>query len=243
MEIPPYSPDDLWRGIVVGKKHNYLGNYFPAQFWRDMGEKYRKRFRPLVSKEGKGDPLDENVQVLVPRLGIFQPKTILEIGCGFGRLIPFVLHAISSIERFHGVDFSRTMLDDVPNYIEGLAEPLKKKITLTEADVTEGLPFENHSMDMVYTHVCLTHIPPPYIEGVIREIDRVARSCVIHVERFEFMYEHAFQHRWSHLIPPYYLGLEKGWVLWEYTHAHEEHYTKIIVLARNDEDWQASNRA
>jgi len=84
------------------------------------------------------------------------------------------------------------------------------------------------------THVCLTHIPPQFIGQVTSEISRVTKKWIIHMERYAFMYEHPSQHRWSHLIPPFYIDTQK-WDLWECGPVKKNDYTyctKLMVFRR-----------
>ena len=60
----------------------------------------------------------------------------------------------------------------------------------------------------------------------------MAKNTIVHIERFNYEYEHPNPHRWSHLLPPFYLDL--GWKIHEYDMLtkNPEHNTKALVLRK-----------
>ncbi len=209
-------------------KKNYTGIYEPEVFWNEMGKVYLNTFMDKDSKL-KGDHLKLNMKDLVGRLYILQPKTVLEIGCGFGRCLSFAKENVKCIERLEGIEFSPTMIEKSKHFLGKYDE--KGEIRITQADARD-IPFKDKEFDLIYTHVCLTHIPPKFIPKVVSEISRVASKWIIHMERFVFPYEHATQHRWSHLLAPMYLDL--GWEIHEHDIINKEHYTKVLTLKRGE---------
>jgi len=227
-----YSARDQIGAIVEKKKQNYLGEYIPEKFWSEVGEIYDYYFRDkkgrFIYHGNENNSLTLNLPQIISRINEFQPKSILEVGCGFGRCLPFVMQAISSLEKIVGVEFSPTMIEQSKDYLTTYYRGNEIQIVNGDARV---LPFKDKEFELIYTHVCLTHIPPEFIHQVVSEISRVAKDAIVHVERFAFLYEHPNPHRWSHLLPPLYI--EKGWKLHEYDNIKKEHETKILVLRRD----------
>lgn len=222
-----FSIRDIANIYTKKEKTNYLGEYIPEHLWEEFGKVYLNTF--TKGKEKNRDNFKLNIDALIPRISLIQPKEVLEVGCGFGRCIPFVVMNTEWLKKITGIDFSQTMLNDSKRYFNQFKEVdmIVKKTKLIRADA-KRLPFKDKSFDLTYTHVCLTHIPPEYIGEVTSEISRVTKNWIIHIERFRFLYEHPNQHRWSHLLPPYYL--DKGWQVWDCEMTKEEHDTIIIVL-------------
>jgi len=219
---------------------NWFGEYDPKVFWEELGKDYVFTFsEPL--KEGEKDLLrnnqiNKNTSNIIGKLKCFEPKTVLEVGCGFGRCLVQVLEDVTTIEKLYGVDLSSTMIDGYNGWKRELikqhrfSEDFFKKIHVQQARAQE-LPFPDKSIDMVYTHVCLTHIPPEDIPGIVKEISRVARKGIIHVERYAYPYEHPHVYRWSHSFEPMYMEL--GWTMHENYMCNERDYTKCVTF-RND---------
>ena len=215
-----FKPTDL-KGMYNERpeKENYAGVYNPESFWDEYGKVYISTFN------GK---FDLNTQHLIARIDKTEPESVLEVGCGFGRNLPFVAENVPSIKRLVGVEFSKTMLERSEYYFNAF-EKKYSQIELVNANAKE-LPFKDDEFDTVYSHVCLTHIPPMDISKVTSEISRVAKKWIIHIERFNFLYEHPNNHRWSHCLPPFYL--DKGWDLWENDIIHIAHCTNAIVFKK-----------
>lgn len=230
-KAPPdeFNVLDMMKTNAEGSKRNYLGKYNPESFWKQFGHVYPMGFFHRTDEKKAGSPLELNVEVILARLNIIKPKKVLEVGCGFGRILPYIALFSPGLEEVVGVDFSPTMIDQTKTYFGKIRPELAKKIKVMVGDARE-LPFEDNQFDVVYTHVCLTHIPPKFISKVTKEISRVAKNWIIHVERFAYPYEHPNQHRWSHMLVPYYLDL--GWEVHDYDIAMKKHQTKVLTLRK-----------
>lgn len=204
-------------------KTNYTGIYDPEYFWDEYGKAYLNTF----SSNGKGTGFDLNIQSILSRIQEIKPKTVLEVGCGFGRNFPYIKANLKCVERLVGIELSKTMIDSSCKYFSMFKE--KIDVTLIQGDA-KSLPFKDNEFDLIFTHVCLTHIPPKFIPQVTKEISRVAKKWIIHIERWNYLYEHPNNHRWSHCLPPYYRDL--GWELWENDVINSDHKTNAITFRK-----------
>lgn len=226
-----FTPQDMWKATYDHKKANYLGEYHPKSFWEEWGKYYLETFTSPQNKDGKSTLLENrlllNLHELLARIQRLEPESVLEVGCGFGRCLPFVLDNVPSIKRLVGIEFASTMFKSAEPYLKAYYRG--DEIKLIQGDAS-NLPFKDNEFDLIYTHVCLTHIPPGRIPRVTSEIARVARKWIIHIERFNFLFEHPNQHRWSHCLPPFYLS--KKWDLHEGEALTKkpDHHTKIYVF-------------
>ena len=85
--------------------------YDSKVFWDSMGERFYKAFdRP--EKCGFG------VDFFVDRLKELQPvESVLDVGCGFGRLAPFLLQS-KMTSRYTGIDISSNVLKSSEQYFD-----------------------------------------------------------------------------------------------------------------------------
>ena len=112
-----------------------------------------------------------NSSKLISYIESFKPKTVLEIGCGYGRNLVLFNLKIS----LTGIDFSPSMLKHAKELCKG-----KKNIELIQMNIVNGLDkFKNNSFDVVFTDTVLAHIPDKDIAKVIGEIKRIAKYRVI----------------------------------------------------------------
>jgi ubiquinone/menaquinone biosynthesis C-methylase UbiE len=97
------------------------------------------------------------------------PGRSLEIGCGFGRLSPYIAE---HFEQHTAVDINTWAVSEASQFYP--------KISFSVVSATE-LPFPDHSFDTVITWTVLQHIPNSLVGKALGEIKRVAnpRSLII----------------------------------------------------------------
>ena len=95
-----------------------------------------------------------------------EPKTVLEVGCGEGKLADHLVRSGPPPERFVATDLS----------LERRATDAHPMIEFAEASIYE-LPFESASFDLVVCCEVLGHLERP--GEALREVARVARSSVL----------------------------------------------------------------
>lgn len=100
-------------------------------------------------------------QLLREYLGRWTVRTALDLGCGFGRMTPW-------IDTFATTTYG---VDPNPEMIE-LAEAYYPEIEFRTASAQQ-LPFADDQFDVVFTRGVLAHIPPENIERATAEIQRV----------------------------------------------------------------------
>jgi SAM-dependent methyltransferase len=126
-------------------------------------------------REQEGQPArSRRAEWMAERLARYQPRSILEVGCGYGKLL-HELRARLDVPLV-GIDFSPTQLQRARDYLGGRDEI---ELLLGRG---ECLPFPDASFDMVVTSAVILHNPPPVAERMRREILRVARRFAAHNE-------------------------------------------------------------
>lgn len=130
--------------------------YEAVAYWRERGLDYLEKFQH--------ERYAEQEQVLFDYLRGLDFETVLEVGCGFGR-IGSRLNAAS----YTGIDLSPTMLkaarDRIPdgNLIETSLEDFKP----------------NTKYDLVLAVEVLMHIPPDGIAKAVRKLDRMSARHIV----------------------------------------------------------------
>jgi len=102
------------------------------------------------------------------------PRKVLEVGCNIGRNL---LALSNFVEEVHGIE---------PN--ASACEAARKLLGNRNAVIQEGdgfnLPYENCSMDLVFTSGVLIHVAPEDLGRMTDEIIRVASRYVLCIEYF-----------------------------------------------------------
>jgi SAM-dependent methyltransferase len=117
---------------------------------------------------------------IADRLARYQPLSVLEVGCGYGKLLREIRHRLSV--PLVGIDFSSTQLLEARRFLEQQPDV---KLILSRA---EELPFPDRSFDLVVTSAVILHNPPAIAERIRGEIIRVARRFAAHNEETGLSY-------------------------------------------------------
>ena len=123
-----------------------------------------------------------------------RPKTILEVGCGFGRNLKFLLDHGIKPQQLTGVDFSAKLLKRVS----------LPQIKLYHASA-QNLPFPDHQFDLSFTHGLLMHLPDPI--PALRELIRVSRNRLIVIEETRSRSRQLNSFTWAHDYPKLFRSL------------------------------------
>ena len=141
--------------------------------WRgDFGNAYIER--NLLSDEVVRRKTAEWAQIL-KAMGGQAPRSILEVGSNVG-------HNLAALDRLSGADLFAVE----PN---AKARQQLAGSGILPADhvvdaVAMSLPFEDASMDLVFTSGVLIHVSPDDLAQACREIHRVSRRFVLAIEYF-----------------------------------------------------------
>ena len=114
------------------------------------------------------------------RLASYQPRSVLEVGCGYGRVLCELAARLEV--SITGIDFSPTQLETARRFL-----PRGSRISLVLGR-GERLPFADQSFDLVYTSAVILHNPPVTAEAIRREVLRVSRRFTAHNEETDVSY-------------------------------------------------------
>lgn len=203
------------------KKHiknlfwNLKGGYKPKEFWDKWSDTFMED-EWQVRTHTQHDWMLRKVKEI-------KPKTILEVGCGFGRNIRFLLDN-NVRSQITGVDISPKMLAEARKYVSN------KNVDFGIADVL-ALPFQDRLFDLVLVHGLLMHIKPEDVKKAISEILRVAKKSLISVEQNylssdEGAKKYTFVHNYKNLYE------EQGVSVEEYVHNTKDGLDYCYVKVR-----------
>lgn len=111
---------------------------------------------------------------IAERLLEYRPRSILEVGCGYGKLLE-ALRRRTDIP-LTGVDFSPSQLNFARTF---LADEAGISLVLGGG---ERLPFPDGAFDLVVTSAVILHNPPVLAERIREEVVRVANRYAAHNE-------------------------------------------------------------
>lgn len=146
----------------------------PRAYWTHRGgDDY---FREQEDHPTRADRLNW----VARRVASYRPTSILEVGCGYGKLIRALRRRTDA--PIVGLDFSPSQLDRAAAHLADLPA-----IDLVRASGAR-LPFADNSFDLVVTSAVILHNEPAVAEAIRREILRVARRWAVHNEDTDVTY-------------------------------------------------------
>lgn len=114
-------------------------------------------------------------------------SSVLDVGCGSGRYI-------RSFPSFCGVDINRDRLEGA------------KRSMVVRGDLLQ-LPFQPKMFQAAYTVQVLMHIPENLIRHSLRELVRVTRERILHIELFQEEQGRLASHCFNHNLKKLYKAL------------------------------------
>jgi SAM-dependent methyltransferase len=161
--------------------------YDPLHFWDGFGDLYRKSLK-------RPQDIRKHSEWVIFKLLKLKVDTILDAGCGFCRLEPFLLDS-GAAKEITAIDISQKQLDSSNEYLKDypkLDKIIRKKLSIKNSK----LPSD--SFDCALSVECLSHMHLPTVRYALHEMKRIAKKYVVLVERYVFTEEHPQPHIWSH---------------------------------------------
>jgi len=144
---------------------------YPAKYWKKYGAYYFAIERKGIEKETL---LIKESEYLANIISDYKPDTILELGCGYGRVLK-ELAKKNKQATITGIDISKDQLKEAKEYLKDF------NVSLLEYNGIK-LPFDDNSFDVVYTCGVFSVLPPEIVYPLLKEVYRVSKKIIIHDE-------------------------------------------------------------
>jgi len=139
------------------------------------------------------------VKLFNKAIGSYHAKRSLEIGCGYGRLTPWIA---DHSNQHYAIEPESVLLNS--------ARKLYPTTYFYQA-IAQNLPFPNEYFDLYVSWTVLQHIPPKQLTKAITEIKRVCRPEAIIIlaegvgkKGYSTTWEHTLE-EWKRLFSPWKL--------------------------------------
>lgn len=113
----------------------------------------------------------QSMEELVEELQSLEWNSLLEAGCGYGRVLSFLSERFPS-HRLVGIDFSRHQLARAKTYLGD------KPVELRHVEAKE-IPFSNHEFDVLLTSAMLIYVHPSELSRTLEQFARVSRRYLV----------------------------------------------------------------
>jgi ubiquinone/menaquinone biosynthesis C-methylase UbiE len=151
-------------------------SYNPTEFWYELGKTYKEKFE--YNKKYK---LQE--QMIVDYLKTISSfLSVLEVGCGFGRITKILLSNFPDIKEYIGIDLSPHQIENAKRYVKQ-TENRKENTQFIVSDI-QSLQIDK-KYDLVLASEVLMHILPSEIEEVMRKLIDISNQHVVNIDWYE----------------------------------------------------------
>jgi SAM-dependent methyltransferase len=150
-------------------------SYVPKEYWLEKGKVYKQEFRYNRKFKLQEQKL---VEYLKKNISF---STVLEVGCGFGRITKIILSNFPDVTEYVAVDLSPDQIENARNYVMGSDK--NGVLKFIESDI-QSLEM-NSQYDLVIAPEVLLHILPSEIKGVLVKMVGWSRKNVLNIDWYE----------------------------------------------------------
>jgi SAM-dependent methyltransferase len=176
--------------------------YNPAEYWRERGKIYKKNFRYDKSKRVQEEFLIAHLNNIP---GSF--KSVLELGCGFGRITQLLLTNYNNITEYLAVDISPDQIENAKSLLSSTKLANNQvKLDFLVSDI-QSLRLDKE-YDLVLLSEVLLHILPTDIDSIIKKLITLSNKHIINIDWYEdhspkSQASHNFIHQYETLYKKY----------------------------------------
>jgi len=176
-------------------------SYNPSEYWHERGKIYKKNFRYDKNKQVQEEFLIAHLNNIS---GSF--KTVLELGCGFGRITQLLLSNYANITEYLAVDISPDQIENAKSLLSSIKVTNHVKLDFLVSDI-QSLRLEKE-YDLVILSEVLLHILPTEIDSIIKKLITLSKKHIINIDWYEdhppkSQASHNFIHQYETLYKKY----------------------------------------
>ena len=177
-------------------------SYNPSEYWHERGKIYKKNFRYDKNKRVQEEFLIAHLNNIS---GSF--KSVLELGCGFGRITQLLLTNYNNITEYLAVDISPDQIENAKSLLSSTDKLSQEvKLDFLVSDI-QSLRLDKQ-YDLVILSEVLLHILPTDIDSVIKKLITLSKKHIINIDWYEDLppksqASHNFIHQYEALYKKY----------------------------------------
>ncbi|PWU78942.1 MAG: hypothetical protein DLM72_19860 [Candidatus Nitrosopolaris wilkensis] len=154
-------------------------SYIPHEYWVSHGKTYKKEFR-----YNKNFELQEKILIDYLKWNVSSSSfsTVLELGCGFGRITKLLLSNFPNIMEYLAIDLSPDQIENAKEW----SKPAKGQVQNLTFLVSDIQSFQiQKKYDLVLASEVLMHILPSEIEEVMRKVVSMSNQHIVNIDWYE----------------------------------------------------------
>ncbi len=149
-------------------------SYIPGEYWAERGKEYKENFR-------YSDKFELQEQMLIECLKKYSFSSILEVGCGFGRITKLLLFNFPQITEYFAFDLSPHQIENAKINITGVSK--SESVQFAVSDIQSFQSPKKY--DLVLASEVLLHILPSEIEQIIGKLVSFSDKYLCNIDWYE----------------------------------------------------------
>lgn len=150
-------------------------SYVPKEYWLERGKVYKQEFQ--YNKKFK---LQEQMLIDYLKKQV-SFSTVLEVGCGFGRITKLLLSNFPEITEYVAVDLSPEQIENAKKYVLGVDKRTALRFIVSDI---QSLQLDS-KYDLVIAPEVLLHILPSEIKDVIARLEGWSKRNIVNIDWYE----------------------------------------------------------
>jgi 2-polyprenyl-3-methyl-5-hydroxy-6-metoxy-1,4-benzoquinol methylase len=156
--------------------------YNPHEYWYEHGKTYKEQFR-----YNKNFELQESLVIDYLKRNLASSSsfsTVLEAGCGFGRITKLLLTNFPNIREYQAIDLSPDQIENAKEFTRSVTETMSDNpLNFAISDIQS---FQSQrKYDLVIASEVLMHVLPSEIEKVMIKLVNMSNHHVINIDWYE----------------------------------------------------------
>ena len=150
-------------------------SYIPREYWLEKGKVYKKEFQYNKKFKLQEQTLTEYLKRNVSF------SSVLEVGCGFGRITKILLSNFPEITKYVAVDLSPEQIENAKNHVTGADKRGVLEFVVSDIQSLEI----NSKYDIIIAPEVLLHILPSEIKEIIGKLVVWSKRNVVNIDWYE----------------------------------------------------------
>ena len=177
-------------------------SYNPSEYWHERGKVYKKNFRYDKNKRVQEEFLITHLNNISGSI-----KSVLELGCGFGRITQLLLSNYHNITEYLAVDISPHQIENAKSLLSSTKVSNNQvKLDFLVSDI-QSLKLDKE-YDLVILSEVLLHILPTDIDSIIKKLISLSKKYIVNIDWYEdnppkSHASHNFIHQYEELYKKY----------------------------------------
>ena len=159
-----------------------FNGYNPHEYWYEHGKTYKEQFR-----YNKNFELQESIVIDYLKRNLASSSscsTVLEAGCGFGRITKLLLTTFPNIQEYQAIDLSPDQIENAKQFTRSVVETMSDNpLNFVVSDIQS---FQSQrKYDLVIASEVLMHVLPSEIEKVMIKLVNMSNHHVVNIDWYE----------------------------------------------------------